>query len=418
LSSCNEQNVILKLIESIVDGCLSLRRWVSGLKQSKKRVLILVTLLLLARAVAFWQLERWDVVNDSGLAVKPLGEPAFSDYAAYQMHINSAWREMFRPLLFIQYAWTDVAEAWSWLRGQQLKPGPIFSAILNIWGYERNRAPLAWFYLLSGCGLGWLWARFLEWRGMGFWVQALAACFPALVYYSFLVSTDLLYAVLMATFYATAWAVLMRKKGAWIWCMMVLMLAILCRPNGLAMIPMLFVVLAVESTLTRSTRVLWVLIWGLFGLYMLIYYLPYFWLHEGNSAGTHYWGLYPQQFHEGFFSDLPLCLNQTASLLLLGVSKVIYSVGLRPSYSDINPWLVLARAWPGVLLLPGLIYGLWRGHWFDRTFVFFFLLPVYVGAAQERYLLAVTPLLLLWGIQAYCALWGQWTQRDQVRGIV
>jgi hypothetical protein len=200
--------------------------------------------------------------------------------------------------------------------------------------------------------------------------------------------------------------------------MMVLMLALLCRPNGLAMIPLLFVVLALESSLKWCTRVLGVLIWGLIGIYMLIYYLPYFWLHEGNSAGTHYWGVYPQQFHEGVFSDLPLWLNRAVSLLLLGVSKVIYSVGLRPSYSDINPWLVVARAWPGVLLLPGLIYGLCYAHWFDRVFVFFFLLPVYVGAAQERYLLAVTPLLLLWGIKAYGALWTQLSHRNQVRAIL
>jgi hypothetical protein len=369
--------------------------------------LVLVILVLLSRSLAFWILDRWDVVNDSGVAIRPLGGPAYLDYAAYQMHIGSPWSEMSRPILFFQRALYDVPHAFSWLHGQALKPGPIFPVILDLWGYERINARLAWVYLLVGCGLGWGWAMFLAWRKMGLWVQILAACFPALVYYSFLVSTDLLYAVLIAMFYATAWAVLLRKQSAWIWCMVVLVFALLSRPNALAMIPVLFVVLSAESTLKWWSKSLWMLLWCLFGVYMLIYYLPYFWVHEGNSAGTPYWGIYPQQFHEGLFFDSPLWLNQAMSLLLLAISKVIYSVGLRPSYAEISPWLVLARALPGVLLLPGLIYGLWRGHWFDRVFVFFFLVPVYVGAAQERYLLAVTPLLLFWGIQAYTSLWNQ-----------
>jgi hypothetical protein len=381
--------------------------WSESFKFRGRATLVLMILVLLSRIVVFWILDQWNIINDSGAAVKPLGEPAYLDYATYKLHINSPWQEIFRPLEFIMRAMSDAAEAWSWLLKQQLSPGPIFPIILDFWGYERFRAPLAWVYLLAGCGLGWVWAIFMAYHKTGLWTQALVASFPALVYYSFLVSTDLLYAVLMALFYAAAWGVLLRKPRAWIWCMLMLVVSLLSRPNALAMVPVLFIVIAAESTLKWSAKGIWMLIWGLFGVYMLIYYLPYFWLHEGNSVGTSYWGIYPQQFHEGLFSGLPQWLNQSVSLLSLAVSKVIYSVGLRPSYAEISPWLVLARAWPGVILLPGLIYGLWRGHWFDRIFVFFFLLPVYVGAAQERYLLAVTPLLLLWGIQAYKNLWVQ-----------
>ena len=392
--------------------------WLPGFKFKGCTAVAILILVLLSRFAAFWVLDRWDVVNDSGIAIKPLGEPAYLDYAVYRMHIGSAWSEMSRPFFFIQRALSNVAKAFSWLHGQALKPGPIFPEILDLWGYELIHARLAWVYLLVGCGLGWVWAVFLAWRKMRLWVQALAACFPALVYYSFLVSTDLLYAVLMAMFYATAWAVLLCKQRAWIWCMVVLIVALLSRPNALAMIPVLFIVLATESTLKWWNKSLWMLVWALFGLYMLIYYLPYFWLHEGNSAGTPYWGIYPQEFYEGLFSGWPKWLNQAVSFLLLAISKLIYSVGLRPSYADISPWLVIARALPGTLLLPGLIYGLWRGQWFDRVFVFFFLLPVYVGAAQERYLLALTPLLLLWGVQAYSAVWRYWVRRYNKRAIV
>jgi hypothetical protein len=321
------------------------------------------------------------------------------------MHIGSAWNEMSRPFLFIQRALCNVAQAFSWLQEQAPKPGPIFPEILDLWGYERIHAWLACVYLLVGCGLGWAWAMFLRWRNMGLWVQALAACFPALVYYSFLVSTDLLYAVLIAMFYATAWAVLLLKQRAWIWCMVVLLIAILSRPNALAMIPVLFIILATESTLKWWTKSLWMIVWSLFGLYMLIYYLPYFWLHEGNSAGTPYWGIYPRDFHEGIFTWLPDWINKTFSLLFLGISKILYSVGLRPSYSGVSLWLVLVRASPAVLLLPGLILVFFCAHWFERVFIFFFMIPIYVGASQERYLLAITPLLLFWGMQFYKLLY-------------
>jgi len=51
-----------------------------------------------------------------------------------------------------------------------------------------------------------------------------------------------------------------------------------------------------------------------------------------------------------------------------------------------------------------LVYGLWRGAALDRVFVFFFVLPAYVGAAQERYLLPITPLLVVWGVTAYARM--------------
>ena len=248
--------------------------WRKGFKFRGSNGLALLIVMLLSRITAFWIFDQWDVVNDSGVAIKPLGEPAYLDYSAYRMHTDSAWHGIFMPFLFIQRALSNVAAAWSWLHEQSLKPGPIFPALLDLWSYERIHAPLAWAYLLFGGALGWLWARFLAWREMGFWAQALVACFPALVYYSFLVSTDLLYAVLMALFYAAAWAVLLQKQRAWIWCMLTLVVALLSRPNALAMIPVLFIVLAAESTLKWSTKGVLILIWGLFGVNLPLFDVP------------------------------------------------------------------------------------------------------------------------------------------------
>ncbi len=360
-----------------------------------------------SRLLAVFIFENWDIVNDSGIAIKWAGEPAYLDYSVYKQHIDSSWSAIDRPFIFFHIAMQDAMGAWQWLQKQTIKPGPFFSYLLKVFNYESNRSLLSGLYLMFGCLLGIAWARLLALRCDSFFAQVLVACFPSLVYYSFLVSTDLFYAVLIAAFYAAAWGVLLSKEGALGLCMVALLTAVMTRPNGIAMIPLLFVVIAQAKSLHLGLKLLWLSIWGVLGIYMLVYYLPYFWVHESNTVSTNYWGFLPEQFHAGLFHFLPTWMSQFFSLILLGLSKLLYSVGLRPSYADVNTWLVLARALPGIVLLPGLIYGAWRGHWFDKVFVLIFLLPVYLGASQERYLLAVTPLLILWGVCFYELLFKQ-----------
>jgi hypothetical protein len=91
-------------------------------------------------------------------------------------------------------------DAWQWLHQQKIKLGPFFSHLLRVFNFESNRSILSGLYLLIGCLLGIAWARLIAFRGGTVFVQLLVACYPALVYYSFLVSTDLLYAVLIAFF--------------------------------------------------------------------------------------------------------------------------------------------------------------------------------------------------------------------------
>jgi hypothetical protein len=76
------------------------------------------------------------------------------------------------------------------------------------------------------------------------------------------------------------------------------------------------------------------------------------------------------------FDQLPDIINLPVSWLLLAGAKVLHSVGLRPSYADLGWGLTLARALPGLLFLPGLVYGLFYGKRFDRLFLLFFLPPV------------------------------------------
>lgn len=360
---------------------------------------VLVVAIVLSRLFAFWIFECKDIANDSGVAVKLAGEPAYLDYQTYRAHIQTAWAELGRPLVFFQLLLSDGQNAWEWLKIQPLKPGPVFPALLSWTGYEDSRGLLSWMYYLAGTLLGGIWALWTRARGGAVWLQLLVACFPALVYYSLLVSTDLLFAVVIAAWVACARIALRGRRGAWAWFALATMVALMTRPNALALLPML-PLLAWRRYKPRAW-LLWTMLWAVVGVYMLIYYLPYYWVHDSNAGATHYLGLLPADYYRGLWEQWPAWLSRPLSWGILAVVKLMHAVGLRPSYAGLDAWLVIARALPGILLLPGLLYGIRAGSWFERCFVFLFMLPVFVGAAQERYLLAITPLLLLWGVQAW-----------------
>lgn len=378
--------------------------WLNKFKLTLPNFLVVSFVVVLCRLLAVLFFEYFNVVNDSGIAVKFSGTPAYLDFTLYMQHAKNAFSQINQPLVFAQMATSDLSTAWQWLRLQEIKPGPVFPYLLNFSSYEFDRSFLSNTYLVLGAFLGIAWAWFASLRGRGLFFQLFLSSFPSLVYYSIIVSSDLVYALLTAVFFAACWAVLAKIKGAWWWCTFFLMLLVLTRPNGVSMFPVLMLLFFKEEEFSKYKKMFILTFLSVVAFYGLIYYLPYLWVHENNALSTNYWGIYPDQYKSGLFKWLPNWINYGVSIVLFGVSKLIYAVGLRPSYADIDPWLVVLRALPGVILLPGLLYGFLRGHWFDKVFVFFFLVPLFAGASQERYLLAVIPLLMIWGMSAYAEL--------------
>ena len=369
----------------------------------------LILAIIISRLCAILIFEGANISNDSGIRIKLGGEPAFLDYLIYKNNVSNAWSEITRPLKFFNFLHDDWQAAFAWLKLQQLKPGPIYPMLIGLTGYEDSRYLLSWTYQIAGALLGWHWAKCLSGRGVSVWLQILCACFPALVYYSFLVSTDLLYACLIALWLVGARAVLEKKAWAWSAAGFTMLFLLLARPNSLALLPMMSL-LAWRVKSFRSW-ILWSLFWVLVGIYMLIYYLPYYWVHDSNAGSTHYWGILPLEYHKGLWTEVPAWISQPLSWLLFAISKLMHAVGLRPSYASIDAWLVIARALPGLLFLPGLVYLFFAADRFERWFVFFFMLPIFMGASQERYLLALTPILLLWGVRAWSRA-GRWGYRQ------
>jgi len=368
--------------------------------------LAIISAIIITRFCALLVFECANIINDSGVRINFGGAPAFLDYQIYKNHFAIAWTEITRPIKFLFFLLEDLQGSLAWLKAQPLKPGPIFPMLIELTSYEENRYLLSCFYQIAGAYLGWHWAKFLRDRGEALWIQIVSACFPALVYYSFLVSTDLLYACLIALWLAGARAVLENKAGALSATGLAMFLLLLARPNSLALIPLM--VLMVWRVRSFKFWFLWSLFWGLVGVYLLIYYLPYYWVHDSNASATHYWGILPSEYYKGLWTGVPAWIAQPISWFLFAVSKLMHAVGLRPSYASVDTWLVIARALPGLLFLPGLVYLFFAAQWFERCFVLLFMVPIFIGASQERYLLALTPILLLWGVRAWrvAGLWG------------
>jgi hypothetical protein len=82
--------------------------------------------------------------------------------------------------------------------------------------------------------------------------------------------------------------------------------------------------------------ILWSFFGGLVGVYILIYYLPYYWVHDSNAGATHYWGYLPSDYYRGLWTEVPAWISQPLSWLLFAFSKLMHAVGLRPSYSSVD----------------------------------------------------------------------------------
>ena len=175
-------------------------------------------------------------------------------------------------------------------------------------------------------------------------------------------------------------------------------LMLLIRPNSLSLVPaILLVIFFNRNALPKWCLVGIITLISFISLYFLIYYTPYFFMVQDSSTTISYWGITTEEYSKGLFQNLPLLLNKLISYGILTISKLFYASGLRPSYSEVTTILVFLRGIGGILILPGIFYCFYKGSWFERVLVFCFLFPLLITVAQERYLLPIAPLLLMYG---------------------
>lgn len=331
--------------------------------------------------------------TENGFLVSPFVEIPFGDYGFYLKHMSEHFASLKEP--FILFYQGDSVDTWL---ERPLAPGPLFPWLLNILNYPKQPVALASVYLIASALLVFGWALYYRAREVSLWGQLALIAFPLLLWYSLVLSTELPMSIALFMFFCGGLASPRRPFGGISCALIGFILMLLIRPNSLSLFPAILALLFFNREVMSKWCVLAVVILttSIFA-YFVVYYAPYFLMVQKSSLVISYWGLFPQQYSEGLFPNLSPLLDQIISNGALIISKLIYASGLRPSYSDVPAIFVFMRGMGGILIFPGIFYCFYRGSWLERILLFGFLFPLLITVAQERYLLPIAPLLLLYG---------------------
>ena len=351
-------------------------------------------LLAILSRVLFAVLAVMIVLKDEkGNEVSPLVEVSFGDYEFYNKFVLEIFSMLQAPFLFFYHG----GSVGAWI-AQGPIPGPFFPWLLNVFDYSTHSLALASVYLIASALLVFGWVLYYRTKKVSVWGQLALIAFPLLLWYSLAISTELPMSV--AVFMFCCGALTIRRSPFWGFActLLAFILMLMIRPNSLSLFPaMLLVVFLNRDLMSKWCAAAVVMLIGTLFMYFVVYYAPYFFMIKESALVLTYWELYPEQYLEGLFPNLPLLVNQVISNGALIVSKIIYASGLRPSYSDTPTLLVSLRAIGGIWILPGIFYCFYLGSWLERVLLLGFLLPLLLTVAQERYLLPIAPLLLLYG---------------------
>jgi hypothetical protein len=346
-------------------------------------------------AVFVWAIV-WPFANENGQPVSPLLPQAGLDMVFYAQSRELIFGHHLTDLFagFLSYygateegQFVDVA-------------APLLPLLLEVFGYGPGHTlPLAAMFLAMGIAWSILWLWWLHRRGLSFGWLVLFAVLPNPVWLTLNISTDLPFALIFGLFWVTCE---LRHRPRLMWAGAGLAaLGSATRPNGLVLLLYLVVDQVRIGIQRRSIPVLPLMTASALLALATVYYLPQFRSHLGTSDSLGYFGALPGEFFAGLFPSLPHWIDQGASLFLLLGAKALYFCGLRPSYGDTPSATVLIRAAAGMVLLPGLVYWLKAGTTSERLLLVLFLLPIFAGATQERYNLAILPVLFWFGVRAF-----------------
>jgi hypothetical protein len=355
----------------------------------------------------------WPIPNENLSPVSPLHGQGYFDFGFYLDSLHQYRTLSIQELLgkFIEFYQRPFESQFG-----HIIAGPVFPALIGIFEYaEGSPLPMAIFYLALDCTWAFAWLWWFNRSGLTVIWMVLFALTPNPAWFMLVISPDLVFAALIGFFYVIYFSDTPTRTATATWVILVLLI-LLTRPNGYSIL--LFVLIDISWRHLRERRISAIAVTGivvttvLFGLYLY----PYFITEMRKSAVDHVFFSYPSSaYFSGLFPALPGWIDHGLSWLALAVARILYFVGLRPSYGATPDMLVLARALPGLVLLPGLLWGLCRAGRRQSLFIALFCLPVLLGPSQDRYNLPVFPLLFFFGTQAYRTGWAHVRRMVEIR---
>lgn len=375
-----------------------------------RRITIALALAIAARVVVFVLAYYAPFTNELGMSVSPSAVQPWIEFEFYKkslvLYRDSSLGELIG--LFTQFYQAPLREQVGHIIG-----GPVFPFFIAIFDYrEGNTLPLATFFLVLSIVHVGGWLAWGARRGFGFLPLLGLALLPNPFWFMLNVTTDLLFAVLVMGFYFAYQKQKWQASDVLIWTT-ILILAVLTRPNGAALLLFVFLDFVLLRTgRSPQSRLLVLVATGIIGLTASAYLYPYFITEMVLVQSFPFFGITVSEYLGGLFASLPNLIDRGLSVLSLLGAKLLYFVGLRPSHAGIPlGWLVL-RAAAGIIALPGLFRILWSGSGRDRLFLLVFMLPIFLGPTQDRYNLPVLPLLFFHGYLFYAFLWARFSGRQ------
>ena len=364
-------------------------------------VVLACAIALLARLAVFFYLIAFPMANETGNLVSPMIFQLGSDYSFYFDSLE-IYQGSFSD--FFTHVMKTFDAPFSNLY-KFVTSGPVLPILFMVFSYSAgNTLPLSIATLAVGTITAWLWIVWLHRRDVRLVWLLVFAILPNPIWYQINNSLDTYHALFVALFAITFLggeanrARVAMGLGAGT-------LATLAKPNGLPLI----VFILVDIVLHHSTTKFW-----LKAAFMLsaaaivaiffLFYMTYLIAFLESSSHFKFFGVPYASYLTGMYDALPTILELPLSWLSLIVVKILYLVGLRPSYG-ITPFdIVLIRSAPGLILLPGLLWLLFKRPRRVALFILIFLIPPFLGATQERYLLPIMPIVFYYSVVAFGAL--------------
>lgn len=338
----------------------------------------------------------YTIKAENGERISPLRSIIYAgDHGYYVQFIGDPWSPL-QTLIRINQI--DKLKIWI---GAGFYPGPIFPWLLQFTSYDTGRPYyLSLLYIGFSIITGIIWATHFKKIGSTTIEQLIIVCYPLSIYYTLLLSTEMVFSLFIGSLYILMSSEIKLSEKKLILSLAVLFLCIFTRPNSISLLPVFgYWIWCNRLKFKASVFYLLSIVYILLFLISSIYYLPYFIAFSSSSTEITYWDIPQREYLSGLFYKLPNIINIFLSSLLLIFSKLIYIVGMRPSYSGAALHLVLLRAAGGLVMLPGIFYIFLHGARFEKIFIFFFIFPILYGASQERYLLPIAPILLFYGFR-------------------
>ena len=284
---------------------------------------------------------------------------------------------------------------------------PLFPALMELFDYsDGNALPLSIFYLLLSAVTTGLWLIWLRSRGLRTLGLMLFAVMPNPMWFMLTVSTDSLFAFLLAcyVFFGLRSDQSINVRMFMFTASMALAMA-LTRPNGMSLVALASVqamALVLQNT-NRTFRLSIIASIALLAVPLTYFLLPHYVVYVQDGLQVSYFGISQAAYVGGLFDmqGVLSTVDKAGSVAALAGAKILYLVGLRPSYAGLEGWRLLARMAAGVVLLPGLFVLFLRGRFWEKALVALYLAPVLSAASQDRYLLPIAPILFFYGATFY-----------------